>query len=62
MFDEPKGWQTKSVADSPLLTDFENLWKQLKSIYNSEISSLAFVEIPAEKKVADEFKKLMKLI
>lgn len=62
MFDEPKGWQTKSVADSPLLTDFENLWKQLKGIYNSEISSLAFVEIPAENKVADEFKKLMKLI
>ncbi|MBL0050142.1 MAG: hypothetical protein IPP29_00805 [Bacteroidetes bacterium] len=62
MFDEPKGWQTKPVADSPLLTDFENLWKQLKSIYNSEISSLAFVEIPAENKVADEFKKLMKLI
>ena len=24
-FDEPQGWQTKTVKDSPLITDFPNL-------------------------------------
>lgn len=62
LFDEPTGWQTKLVAESPLITDFENIWKQLKDIYKIELSALAFTEIPNEEKVAEQFKKLMKLI
>ena len=62
LFDEPTGWQTKSVAESPLITDFDNVWKQLKNIYSTELSALAFTEIPNERKVADKFKGLVKLI
>lgn len=62
MFDEPKGWQSKSLAESLLKSDFENVWKQLKDIYKTELSALAYTPIPDEKKVAWQFKELMKLI
>ena len=62
MFDEPKGWQNKSVAESPLKSDFENLWKKLKEIYKTELSALAYRTIPDEEKVAEQFNILMKLI
>jgi predicted nucleotidyltransferase component of viral defense system len=59
LFDEPKGWQTKSLADSPLLTNFENMWEQLKNLYKTELSALAYLPIPDEKKIADCFMGLM---
>jgi len=62
LFDEPKGWQTKSLAESPLITDFESIWKQVKGIYQTELSALAFNEIPNEKVVAESFIKLTKMI
>lgn len=62
MFDEPVGWQTKSIAESPLINDFENVWKAVKSIYRTELSALAFTEIPEEKEVAKQFKKLIDLL
>lgn len=62
LFDEPKGWQTKSVTESLLISDFDNIWKQLKDDYNKELSALAYTAIPDEKKVAESFKELIKLI
>ena len=34
VFDSPKGWQTKTVKDSPLLKDFPALWANLSLILN----------------------------
>jgi hypothetical protein len=48
-FDEPQGWQTKTVKDSPLLTDFPYLWTNLRSTYQNELTPLAYSEIPIEK-------------
>lgn len=62
IFNEPKGWQTKSAAESPLVTDFNNIWKQLRDQYSQELSSLSFTPIPDEQKVAEHFVKLTKLI
>lgn len=62
MFDEPTGWKNKSLAESPLITDFENVWNQLKGTYKTELSALAYSTIPDEKKVAEQFMVLMKLI
>jgi predicted nucleotidyltransferase component of viral defense system len=30
MFEEPIGWQTKAISESPLVNDFINVWQQLK--------------------------------
>ena len=62
IFDEPTGWRTKSITESPLISDFDNLWKQLKAIYKTELSALAFEEIPNEDKIVEQFKKLIAFI
>jgi len=54
-FDRPKGWQTKTVKDSPLFKEFPTLWTNLSSIYQSELTPLAFSEIPNEKLIAESF-------
>jgi len=59
-FDEPQGWQTKAVKDSPLITDFPNLWTNLSSIYQNELTPLAFSEIPNEKLIEESFMETIK--
>ena len=62
LFDEPNGWQKKPLADSPLVSDFEAMWKQLKNKYKSELSALAFAPIPDESKIEEAFKKLISIV
>jgi len=61
-FDIPKGWQTKMVKDSPLFKEFSILWTSLSSVYQSELTPLAFSEIPDEKLVADKFREILERI
>jgi len=58
-FDEPKGWYKKPLNASPLLKDFDGLWNTLKQVYTKELSMLAFTEIPNEKDIAANFKRLI---
>lgn len=62
IFDEPENWQSKQLNESPLIIDFANTWQQLKETYKTELSALAFTEIPDEEKVSGSFKELLKLI
>ena len=61
-FDIPEGWTDKSIEKSPLISDFDTIWNQLKGTYNTELSALAFTEIPSEKDVRETFEKLIKKI
>jgi predicted nucleotidyltransferase component of viral defense system len=62
IFDEPLGWFEKTVTESPLITDFDNIWKQIKSTYINELSAMAYTTIPDEAEVAISFRELIKLI
>lgn len=62
IFDEPIGWKEKEITDSPLIIDFENIWNQLKESYKSELSALAYTQIPDEINVSDKFNELIKRI
>jgi len=62
MFEEPIGWQTKLIFESPLVADFPAIWKQLKEKYQTELSALAYRPIPAENEVAKCFEELIKRI
>lgn len=62
MFEEPKGWQSKSLEESPLAYDFFNIWEKIKNKYNSELTLLAYRPIPNEKEVSKCFKELMNRI
>ena len=59
-FDEPQGWQIKAVKDSPLITDFPNLWTNLRSTYQNELTPLVFSEIPNEKLIEESFMATIK--
>lgn len=61
-FDEPVGWNEKTIQESPLIKDFDALWSKLKTTYTNELSMLAYSEIPKEKKVAESFKKLKAIL
>ena len=61
-FDEPAGWQTKAVKDSPLIGDFPNLWNTLRETYLSELPLLAFTTIPDERVIKENFIKIMKSV
>ena len=61
-FDEPQGWQTKAIKDSPLITDFSALWTNLRSTYQNELTPLAFSEIPNEKTIEKSFMTTIKQI
>jgi predicted nucleotidyltransferase component of viral defense system len=61
-FEIPKGWVNKSIEESPLVADFDSIWSQLKDIYKTELSALAYTEIPTEKDVSKSFKKLIKTL
>ena len=62
MFEEPIGWQTKLISESPLVADFPAIWNQLKEKYQTELSALAYRPIPAEYEVAKCFEELIKRI
>lgn len=58
MFAEPENWVGKTVEQSPLITNFSTLWAKLKATYNTELSQLAFSQIPEEKDVAKVFDEI----
>jgi predicted nucleotidyltransferase component of viral defense system len=62
MFEEPKDWQNKSISESPLVTNFSTLWKQIKEKYQTELSALAYRPIPDDKDVAKCFSEIIKRI
>jgi len=62
LFDEPAGWNEKLITDSPLLTDFDGIWRQLKSRYKKELTALAYKPIPPEELIADNFRILLSMI
>ena len=59
-FDEPQGWQAKAIKNSPLITDFPNLWTNLRSTYQNELTPLAYSEIPNERLIEESFMKTIK--
>lgn len=58
-FDDPQNWQTKAIADSPLVTGFSDLWENLRYTYQNELASLVFETIPDEKLIAESFAEIM---
>ena len=62
MFKEPANWVGKTANQSPLMTDFTTLWTKLKDTYNTELSMLAFSEIPNEKLISESTKNILQKI
>lgn len=62
-FDYPKGWNRQPHTASPLLMDFDAVWKQLRGVYEMKIPPLAYVQpIPSADAAADEFRKINEVL
>lgn len=59
-FDNPEGWNTMDIEQSPLLSDFFALWANMKSTYMKELPAIAFSDIPDAEEVAASFEKIAK--
>ena len=61
-FDKPEGWNTVKIEQSPLLSDFPDVWSNLKDAYLKELPAIAFSEIPKEEVVANSFEQIINRI
>ena len=59
-FDNPEGWNTMDIEQSPLLSDFSSLWANLKNTYMKELPAIAFSDIPGTEEVAISFEEIVK--
>ncbi len=62
IFADPKGWQDVDIKDIPLFNDTERVWDELTSVYRSELSGLAFEEIPEDKEVLESFNEIISIL
>lgn len=59
-FDEPGGWkELEDLNQSPLMRDFDNLWKSLAPKYEENLSVIAYREIPSSDAVKTSFLKIL---
>ena len=60
IFAEPEGWQEMALEESPLMIDFKSIWSKIKTTYQTELSALAYKQIPHEREIAINFESLIK--
>lgn len=58
-FIKPEGWQKKATNDSPLITDFDNVWQSLENTYLSELPELAYKEIPTAMQIKESLQQIL---
>ena len=61
-FAEPAGWQSRTLAESPLVMDFDSIWEPLRPVYDRELSELSYRPLPRSEEVAASFKTIVKLL
>jgi predicted nucleotidyltransferase component of viral defense system len=61
-FDEPKGWQDKSITGSLLTTNFPAIWENVRFVYQNELAQLSYGAIPDERLVAKNFINVMQIL
>ena len=62
MFAKPDGWQTRSISDSPLLKEFDAVWRTLSQRYSLELPSLAYSTIPIPEEIAESMRCVLGII
>lgn len=63
MFDNPAGWNKRPVSDSPLFTSLDEVWDNgLSSLYEKELSALAYKSIPSAKSVIKSVSQIIGII
>ena len=61
-FNEPEGWNKKTVKDSPLIKNFDEVWESLAPIYSHELPELAYQGVPPSDEIAESLKELISVL
>lgn len=61
-FSKPDGWQGRTIKDSPLLTEFHEVWEKLQSLYMRELPDLAYKEIPSTTDIEDSLANILTIL
>lgn len=61
-FNEPNGWQNRTIAESPLITNTNVVWEELKSVYEQELPELAYLAVPESGVIIKSFQELIKVL
>lgn len=59
---EPKGWQDRRICNSPLMTDFQGVWKSLSTTYARELPDLAYRTVPGAGVVGKSVSELLRTV
>lgn len=61
-FKKPDGWQGKTMKESPLLSNSNGVWNNLKAIYLQELPDLAYRDIPSAEEIEDSLITILSCI
>lgn len=61
-FDKPVRWRDSAVQKSPLLTDFGSLWREISTLYHTELGALSYGELPREKTIESTITELLSFV
>ncbi len=59
-FDDPEGWKSREIADSPLIKDFTQLWQSIKHTYLRELPDLAYRDIPTATEIEESLVTILR--
>ena len=58
-FEQPDGWQNRSISESPLFSSFDDIWTQLGMVYSAELPGLAYTQIPSSDTIKQSLNKIL---
>lgn len=61
-FQKPDGWQNRDITESPLINDFQNVWKRLQSTYLRELPELSYKEIPSADDIVGVITEIIEIV
>lgn len=61
-FDKPTGWQSRTLNESPLLTDMHNIWLKLQPTYLRELPDLAYRTVPDVESIEQSIHSIISVI
>ncbi|MBD5421035.1 MAG: nucleotidyl transferase AbiEii/AbiGii toxin family protein [Bacteroides sp.] len=61
-FDRPTLWRATPVIKSPLLEDFENVWRKISPVYRREVGALSYGTLPSDTSISASMKEIIRII
>lgn len=61
-FDRPPRWRDAPILTSPLMSDFDGIWRKIEHVYKSELAILSYRPIPTSTEIANSMTELLNLV